>query len=146
MLCCHSGVCHPQIDILLVTIHPHVSTQGCWAADLHLFEGSLLQAHKAALESFVKVCRTASTLYELVLYYKLIGSLTAAAGEAKKMIGFSSSMKKAVGDWFLCKTAMDVAMQVTLLPHPPPSSPTPPPLPNEPTPFSYSAQASRKKR
>ena len=71
-----------------------------------------MQAHKAALESIPKVCRTASTLYELMVYYRLLGGLQ-AGGPQDKMTGFGSSMRKAVGGWFLDKSPMELAMQAS---------------------------------
>jgi len=85
-----------------------------------------MPAYKAALESFVKVCRTASTLYELMVYYRLVGGLTAATEADVKLLGFGNAMKKAIGGWFLGKTPMEVAVQVHMYPSPPSFTPPPP--------------------
>ena len=92
----------------LNTIKPRL----CRSRVIHAAHNLLdAQARKAALACVPKVCRTASTLYELFAYYRLIGAASKHAPEGK-MTGWGSAMRRAIGNWFLEKKPMDVAMQV----------------------------------
>lgn len=63
------------------------------------------------MEAIPKVCRTASTLYELMAYYKTL-NLDGKPESERGLANWSHSLRKAVGNWYLEKSPIDVAMQV----------------------------------
>ena len=72
---------------------------------------SCLQVRQAAMEAIAKVCRTASTLYELMAYYKVL-HLNGKSADKSGMGNWSHSLRKTISDWYLNRKPIDVAMQV----------------------------------
>ena len=63
------------------------------------------------MKAIAKVCRTASTLYELMAYYKVL-HLNGKPATELGMGSWSYSLRKTISDWYLDRKPMDVAMQV----------------------------------
>ena len=59
-----------------------------------------------------RVCRTASTLYELMAYYKVL-NLDGQPACKRRIGNWSHSLRKAIADWYLNKQPLDVALQVS---------------------------------
>ena len=59
-----------------------------------------------------RVCRTASTLYELMAYYKVL-NLDGRPASERGIGNWSHSLRKAISDWYLNKKPLDLAMQVS---------------------------------
>ena len=69
------------------------------------------QVRKAAAEAIVKVCRTASTLYELLSYFKVL-NLDGKPAKESGLGKWNSIMRKAIADWYLNKKPFEVTLQV----------------------------------
>lgn len=75
-----------------------------------LFMPGGMQVRKAAMEAIPRVCRTASTLYELMAYYKVLS--TRSDPSKSGMGNWGNSLRTAVAGWYLDRAPIDVAMQV----------------------------------
>lgn len=66
------------------------------------------------MEAIPKVCRTASTLYELMAYYKALSLINKPDSSQAGMGKWGNSLRTAIARWYLNRAPIDVAMQVML--------------------------------